>query len=547
MISFKQYLLEYLTDEQRARYKHIKLTPEAKANTDHFFGTDTDIKHEPLLGNQMEKSEVHKKVEDHLGQTISHEDYRAGVASDKYGRKTKIGKLIKDQNLQKQFVNDNTRTAAKKKDAYSVSIVRGTEVAGQTNSVPNKEHPNGHSWGEESCKNVEDGVNKRYLEHEIRHGSTVVRVHDDSGKEVYRATLHPYHNDEGNTMYSVNSEYGLKHPKFTQHAHDVATRLSGEHKGGSLIYKIHPDVYDDRDIDAAIHPSRTTSQDLHNFIDNGTQSQKIVTALHYGLNSDHIDKILNSDSGLLKKYAIKHPNVTSDHITKALNDSNPFVRKVAIQHPNATSEHITKALNDSDLYVRATAIQHPNATSEHITKALNDSDPFVRTTAIKHSNATSEHITKALNDNNSVVRASAFKNHNATSEHITKALNDSDPDVRKVAIQHPKATSDHINKALNDIRWSVRASAIEHPNATSEHITKALNDSDPDVRATAIKHPNATSEHITKALNDTHWSVRASAIEHPKATSEHINKALNDSDWSVSKVARRIKSNNGVK
>jgi hypothetical protein len=488
MKTFKQYILEYLTDTQRARYKHIKMTPEAKANTDHFFGTDTDIKHEPLLGNQAEKSEVHKKVEDHLGQTISHEDYRAGVASDKYGRKTKIGKLIKDQDLQKQFVNDNTRTAAKKKDSYNISIVRGIEVAGQTNSAPNKEHPNGHSWGEQSCKNVDTGGNRRYLEHEIRHGSVVVRAHDDSGKEVYRATLHPYHNDQGNTMYAVNSEYGLNHPSFTNHANDVAARLSGEHRGGNPLYKIQPDVYNDRRVDAAIHPTKASDEELHQYLDKGDHDTKMAAAYHPSLKKEHIDKILNNNYNyLIKKAVLSNKNVTPEHITTALQDKNFDIRKAAIKNPNATAEHITTALNDKINVVRHTAIDHPNVNAEHISKALNDDDFLVREKAIKHPKLNSDHVDQVLNSNNLDNKKLILKYPNLTADHITTALKDTNISVRENAIKHSNATTEHITTALNDNNKFVRKAAIEHPNATPEHIEKALNDPDETIRSIAKK------------------------------------------------------------
>ena len=38
MISFKQFLKEYLTDEQWDRYKNVAMTDRAREATDHFFG-----------------------------------------------------------------------------------------------------------------------------------------------------------------------------------------------------------------------------------------------------------------------------------------------------------------------------------------------------------------------------------------------------------------------------------------------------------------------------------------------------------------------------
>lgn len=178
-------------------------------------------------------------------------------------------------------------------------------------------------------KNVEDGSNKHYLRHEIKHGTVVVRGHDGDGKEVYRSTLQPHHNAKGHVVYALDSEYGIKHPNFTAHSHDVAKRLSSK-TVTSGIYKKHPNVYNDNGI-------------TH----------------------------------------IMHPNATADHITKALRDKDWVVRASAISHPNATAAHVTKALGDEDRDVRRTAIRHPSVNADHITKALGDKDRDVRRAAIR--------------------------------------------------------------------------------------------------------------------------------------------------------------------
>ena len=102
-------------------------------------------------------------------------------------------------------------------------------MAGQTNSEPDENHPRGHSWGEISCKNVDTGLNKHYLKDEIKHGTVVVRAHDHNGQEIYRGTLKPY-NNKGSRAYSLDAEYGIKQPDFTDHAIQVAKDLSGDYK-----------------------------------------------------------------------------------------------------------------------------------------------------------------------------------------------------------------------------------------------------------------------------------------------------------------------------
>jgi hypothetical protein len=369
--------LEYLTPEQRAEYSKIEMTPEARKATDHFFGEGNDTIHGVLKNPEDkmgvwgldQKSDTHKKVEKHLGKEIPSEQYHKGVMSSSTGHGTRLGKLIKDPKLRDEFASDSTRSG-QKSAGFTTSTHRGTEVAGQTNKE--------HSWAEASCKNIEDGSNRKYLPDEIRHGTVAHFVHDDKGKEIYRSTLQPYHNDKGNTAYRLDSEYGIKHPAFTESSKNLANKLSGEPKPGT--FKVHPKVYN------------------------------------------------NSGTRIML-----HPNATPDHISKALGSEDREIRKIAINHPNVTSEHITKGLEDEDVNVRFGAISHPKITPEHITKALNDSNEEIRKTAIKHPNASPENITKAMGDEHSHVRRNAVRHPNATSEHIFRGLEDKDEEVRMVS------------------------------------------------------------------------------------------------------------------
>ena len=247
MKNFKSFLTEYLTDEQRARYADVQVKPEARAATDHFFGAGNDHVREDVIGLEPEKSEVHRAVERHLGKEISHEDYTNNTIPSHSGRPIRLARLIRDENLRNQFANDRIRVGSRKSSGHYMTIVRGTEVAGQTNSAPDALHPNGHSWGNQSCKNVDNGINRHYLDKEIHEGTVLVRAHDQTGQEIYRATLQPHTNSVGRYAYAVDSEYGLKHPSFTAHAHDVAQRLSGNPDPDRPIHHKNKNVYDDND------------------------------------------------------------------------------------------------------------------------------------------------------------------------------------------------------------------------------------------------------------------------------------------------------------
>jgi hypothetical protein len=447
MISFKLFLLEYLTDAQRKSFAHISMTDKARADTDHFFGKDNDIVHGEIsidAGHHEHKSEVHRAVERHIGQEIHHDDYRRGIIKDKYGRDVKIGRLIKDKKLRDAFASDSTREGSRKGSIFKTSTVRGIEVAGQTNSAPDPHHPKGHSWAQLSCKNVDDGTNRYYLENEIRHGTVVHRIHDHTGQEIYRATLQPHHNERGDVAYSVDSEYGIKHPVFTRSSHKVAKKLSGEYKPG--IFVKHAKVYDNNSQKYILHPD-TTEETLHKLLKHSDVNIRIATIQHPNITPEHISTALEDKDKRVREIAAYHLKASSDHLHKALNDKDFEVRMAAASNKNANAEHLHKALNDRNYIVRRAATSNPNANTEHLHKALHDNFFVVREAAASHPNANAEHLHKALNDNNEFVRYAAINNSNVNAEHLHKALNDENERVRKAAKENPnyrKYFNDHV-------------------------------------------------------------------------------------------------------
>lgn len=408
MLGFKEFLNEYLLFDQeknlkaaveKAYPKHDNyMTPKAREATDNFFGNGNDLVKEPLINFDHDKSEVHQAVEKHLKKPLTHEEYIKGTTSDQHGRQVRLGKLITDPQLRNDFASDNTRAGTKKNQQHYVSVVRGLESGGQTNSQPNAEHPKGHSWGDQSCKNVDTGSNKKYLPHEIAHGTVLVRVHDHTGQEIYRASLQPHHNDAGDTAYAMDAEYGVKHPSFTAHAHDVANRLSGEYKGG--LYTKHPKVYSNNKVKKIFHPQDTTySKPLDERIADAT-----------------------------------NPKATQEYLFKSLDDPHEDVRQAALTNKNINEKHITKALKDQDTFVVMNALSHSKSTPEHTMIGLKHPDASVRSYAIlsaTHSNE--DHLEKALKDRNSGVRIAALHHNKISKNHLKNALNDSNKSVRELA------------------------------------------------------------------------------------------------------------------
>jgi len=544
MLNFKTFkfvysLNEKLTPEQESEVdklinvdKRWTRDPEAVAATDHYFGRGNDVKTQQLEGTQ-DKSEVHKAVERHLGHEIHPDDYKEGHTTDKYGRKVRIGGLLAKSKAPKELVNgfatDSTRQG-KKFTGLSVKVSRHPhDVAGQTSR--------GQSWEEQSCKNYETGSNRHYLPAEVKHGTVVGYLHDHTGKEIARTTLQPHINDVGNVAYAVDSHYGINLKLFHEHMKRVARELSGEHQGGSIVYKKHPKVYDDSGVREMLHPN-ATSEHIHKALNDEDADVRAAAARNPNATSEHLHKALSDKDKYVREAAARNPNATSEHLHKASDDKEGVVRRAAARHPNATSEHLHKALDDKDEYVRAAAASHPNANAEHLHKALSDKDVTVREAAARNPNANAEHLHKALSDKDVTVREVAASQPNATSEHLHKALSDTNVNVRRAAISHPYATSEHLHKALSDKYEYNRAAAASHPNANAEHLHKALSDDkDAYVRAAAAINPNATSEHLHKALSDKDADVRYNAIRNRNANAEHVHNAFSDEHYAVVNAA----------
>jgi len=536
MLNFKTFkfvysLNEELTPSQKKQVDKWPRDPAAVAATDHYFGKGNDVKTQPLEKTQ-DKSEVHKAVERHLGHEIHPDDYREGHTTDKYGRKVKIGGLLAKSKAPKEivngFANDSTRQG-KKFTGLSVKISRHPhDVAGQTSR--------GQSWEEQSCKNYETGCNRHYLPNEVKHGTVVGYLRDHEGKEIARATLQPHHNDAGNVAYAVDSHYGINHDGFEKHMEHVAKQLSGEHKGGSLAYHKHPEVYDDNGYSIAAHPD-ATPENIDQALNDEREHVRVSAAGHPNASEGNLDRAIKDKSSFVRAAAASNTNATEKHLDRAIKDKSYGVRGSAARNPKATEGHLDTAMNDKNSNVRMAAANHSNANEKHLDQALRDKDSYIRATAAGNKNATEKHLDNALNDDDEHVRAVAAKNPKATPKVLDKALADKSHFVRSRAITNPNVNAGHLDQALRDKEQTVRSEAAANPNANEKHLDKAIKDRATIVRMAAAKHSNANAGHLDQALRDKDWGVRYNAIQNPNANAEHVRKAFNDPYYAVRAAA----------
>ncbi len=530
----ESFLLEYLTDDQRAEYSKYGMSRKARKDTDHFFGAGVDQKREELKSFDGDKSEVHKAVERHLGKEITHDDYKKGITTDKYQRPARIGKMVKDENLRHQYARDSTRAGSQKNNGHYVTVVRGTEVAGQTNSSPNNEHPRGHSWGEMSCKNVDDGSMKRILSKEIEHGTAVVRVHDHNDKEIYRATLQPHHNDKGHVAYAVDSEYGVNNDSFTKHARDVANRLTGEHKGGSYLYTKHDGVYSDNGEKTLLHPSikpevafkdkNIDQETLHHLADNEKSDSKFAHEI------------------------LAHPK-TDQKVTESLaKHQDPKVVMAAINHPKADKLTLQKAVLKSDNSdVIKTALAHPKADSETVRRtAWKKNEDFV-SAAINHPLANNDVLADAANNHNTPKAAISAMNHPSANKRIIyHGIMNRNPDVAVAALKHPKADSEIVDEAAKHKDSKVVMAALNHPlSGKKTPINAILNSNkDPKVALAALNHKEAGVKAVNDAIehHGDNKKVALAALAHPMSNHTTTEIGVKSDDKDVAMAALNHKN-----
>ena len=470
MLKFKNFLLmmEELNQSQKETVSKWPRDPAALSHTDHYFGKDNDDITIQLDGTQ-DKSEIHNKVETHLGRQIPIEDYKANKTTDKYNRSVSVSKLIKSPVLLQNFNNDSTRQG-KKYTGLSVHVTRSAHgVAGQTSGE--------QSWADESCKNFDNGMNRQYLKPEVKHGTVVTYLKDHTGKEIARATLHPHYNNKGHVAYAVNSYYGIDNEDFHDHVDKLSQDLSGPHKGGNHTYTIHPDVYNDMGHDKILHPAITTTalKNLQNKFPNNLSIHRAIYH-HPNTTKEMIHDGIKSDNEDIASLALDSSRLKSEHIDTALSHSSPLVREAAMESKKVSKTQLHTALKDNSTDVRLAALWNPKIKEEHLDAVFADKTnaPKVRERAVMHGLATEKHINQGLADPDYSAKLSAIRNKNATDKNITKALN-----VKS------DGEKDHFGFSNDEYVNAIHKQAISHKNSTHEHHMIGLTSLYPEVRKTA--------------------------------------------------------------
>lgn len=420
MLSFKQFLLEYLTTDETRSIENWNRSPEVSKHTDHFFGEGNDEITEPLM-NTEDKSEIHRAIERHLGQEIPKENYNDGRYYNRNtGTISRLTQDIKDDKLKNDFKNDNTR----KNVAVNSMRVRTTRskegIAGQSS--------HGQSWEQSSCKNFNTGSQRHKLQSEYQNGSVVSYLHDGNGKEIARVTFHPHIDSDGNVVYKRNSHYGYKHPEFEKHNIEMEKRLSSG-KNKLSMYTIHPNVYNDSGIKETLHPDLSDS-DIDQLLNHEEPSIRRKLAKSDNLKSHHIDKLIGDEDTSVIKAVADHKKLTSNQIDKLISRPNVAIRAIVAKSEKLSPEQFDKLLASKDTNINRELASNPIIYGDQIHKLIDFGSDDVNQNLANHGNLEKEHIDRLVRSPSILVRRNIAKRKDLHPDHIAILKNDTDKKIR---------------------------------------------------------------------------------------------------------------------
>jgi hypothetical protein len=499
MISFKQYLREYLTRDQikkiKNQYGDIDISDDARKATDHFFGKGNDVVRGVVKPSEdTDQSEVHRAVSralhSKIGRDLTHDEYKSGKVVGLDGRTFRVGGLLPD-NLKDHFANDPIRKDKDYNKGLSYSVHRGIQVFGQTNSAQHSIHPTGHAW--KSCKDVDSGLMRDYLPAEVENGTLVAFHHDKDGREIGRTTLQPYRNMYGDTAYHVDSHYGSKSEDFKELAKEIARRASTpiENDPDDLeahIFKIKKGVYNDSGVEHIINPN--ASKDIVDELRRDPDHRIRIAALRHDLsNSDHVLNALKDRNAEVRAAAASHPLLPDNTLTDLIEGKDKKLAMAALTNPKHTGDHLMYAIKSGDTGLALAALNSRRIRKRHITAALNHPDEEVQGKALSNENVDEKELIRGSNSPYKIARH-VLANKNTPSHILDKFFERENTGENGVLLQtllnHRNATEDHFMKAVQHSRKTVREAAIDHnkvPESVLKHASE--NESDRGLRALA--------------------------------------------------------------
>lgn len=543
---YNTLLWEELTKEQKEKVDNWGDGSAARAISSHVFPKGQDRIEIPL---EMEEKPVvpHPAVKDHLennGYTIN--DYKAGFATDKYGRSVSIGKILNKTKAPAEvtnaFMNDPQRAASSIAQPKVIISRHPYDVASMSTD---------RGW--RSCMDMKSGINRRFLEHDIQNGTHVaylVRPEDnDVKKPLARIAIKPFHSDDENVvkswMTSLDDDpenWFKPAPSFKGDNPHTILRPEGR------VYGINASG----DPDQGNDPSGVDSGIVNSF----KNTIRNWTSKNFPMKEDteyrKNEKVYNDDGK-----TVVMP------FDKAIKSTNPMHVATAFEdHPEKiTPEHIDKVLSmvgDNTYLAKVAALNHKLSTPEQVLQASHDPHENVKNAALKNAKLPVARLQDVIHNplEDEYTRLAALKNPSVTSDILHNVLMDRNDDLRADALKHPNVSPVTLNELARSNHYKdsrLKSSALSHKNFTSSHIDNALDDPiiDSQAKQDMIKNnPNITSEHLNSVINgkNSTQGMINTAINHKKTSAKTVSDYLSNDDihpndkWDVLQRSPKINS-----
>lgn len=540
MLKFNQFiaiptsysdLIEELNDAQKKVVDSWKGAGDrARQISGHVFAAGQDRMTVPFDAPQA-PLEPHPDIKAHLekhGYGVS--DYRAGLATDKYGRDIKIGKVLgktgASPDLLNTFTNDPKRAASKAASSgLSVTYSRHPhDVAGMSTNQGWKScmtmGPKGQTGRGDHYDDYKDddsegaGAYSHYLKPDTQEGTHVAYLHHNDDPEaknpLARIALKPHESNDPSKQTILRPEgrlYGTADDAFGKTVNDWSEKNFPADK--DTVYTKNENLYNDD-------------------------------------NREHIgtpEALFNSPDIKHKRAAFDSKNnVSSEMISKGLKAKDPYIVSNAISHPNATLAHVDEAMNNPNAH--SSIAERKDLRPDQISKLAKSKDGMVLDRLAKNSKLAPEDVSKLLKHRSVGIRTSVAQHQDLTPEQLEPLTRDKDFMLRGAAANNPKATSEQLSRLVQDSPH-VRTQALKNPNITSGHLMDYLNNtkrSNPYYDREVFNHAKFNSDHLDRASqNDQPEDARKLAMEHQMITSEQLQRmAETDPDKKIRDRAARF-------
>lgn len=485
------------------------------------FGGPIDTHHTITIPLEHEDDGTvpHEGVMNHLhshGYKIK--DYKAGIATDKYNRDVKIGRVLEktkaEDHIKKAFTNDTARAASavKKKSDLVVRISRHPiHVAAMSTN---------RGW--DSCMNMDDGENKHYIPHDIKQGTHVAyltHAHDTNIDEpVARIALKPYKGSSGDKILrpELRKEYGTGGSAF---AHTVNKWAEEKFPTKSPVYNRNSKLYPDGQSEH-VYNRNPEVKDILKGLKSPSHSYNVLKTIPKISNSKTLEELFTHSNSDVISHIASNEHTPQHILNKIAETGTRHNKQTIINNPKASGDVLHKVAVDlGEGYHVHDLVQHDNVqekTLDHLMKINDSSLENIAHTVARHSHNSGFLDKIAKSPHPTSIHSEIAGNEVTTPEtlhHLSKKYSNLENDEHKdiqLDISRNRHTStetlEHIHK-LNQDHITKRIKSGEDLTHTRDYLSSSL-----------IGHLNTTPKIVNDYANHPNVSVM-----HSIGTSQHVS------------------------